>query len=193
MFFNIEHFRVVPGITKVNPLDLYDFPYSHSLVFSLIWAAVFGLVYFALRRNYRGSLVVAACVFSHWALDLIVHKPDLALAPGSKLLFGLGLWNNYMASLTLEGVIYVLGIYYYTRATAAKDKAGFYGFWSLVVFLPAMWVLSLFNAPPPNVRALALSGFFGTALTVAWAWWADSHRAARTAQVFTVRKSNDQA
>ena len=29
---DLEHFRITPGMTAVTPLDLYDYPFSHSLV-----------------------------------------------------------------------------------------------------------------------------------------------------------------
>jgi hypothetical protein len=32
LLIGIEHVRFVPGITTFSPLDLYDYPISHSLV-----------------------------------------------------------------------------------------------------------------------------------------------------------------
>ena len=37
----IEHARIVPGITAASPLDLYDFPISHSLLLDFVWACAF--------------------------------------------------------------------------------------------------------------------------------------------------------
>ena len=34
-------FRIDPGNTRVTPLDLYDYPWSHSLLMSMVWASGF--------------------------------------------------------------------------------------------------------------------------------------------------------
>src|SRR5258705_1495114 len=53
----IEHFRIVPGITKMTPLDFESYPISHSLLMSAVWAVLIGGVYFA-RRRYRAAAVM---------------------------------------------------------------------------------------------------------------------------------------
>ncbi|MDQ0165949.1 hypothetical protein J2S11_001850 [Bacillus horti] len=30
----------------------------------------------------RSGIIIAAVTFSHWLLDLMVHRPDLAILPG---------------------------------------------------------------------------------------------------------------
>src|SRR5438034_8582138 len=67
----IEHARVVPGFLPASPLDLYDMPWTHSLVMALAWS---WLVFRFLKAP-----LVALCVFSHWVLDFIAHGPDLPL------------------------------------------------------------------------------------------------------------------
>ena len=37
-----ERVRIDPGNTRFTPLDLTYYPWSHSLLFSIIWATVFG-------------------------------------------------------------------------------------------------------------------------------------------------------
>lgn len=39
----LEHVRIAAGFTKVVPLDLYDYPYSHSLAMTAVWSIVFGV------------------------------------------------------------------------------------------------------------------------------------------------------
>ena len=55
--FGIEKMRITPGITVMNPLDLYHMPFTHSLLGAVIWAAGFALLVAALTRN-----VIAACI-----------------------------------------------------------------------------------------------------------------------------------
>src|SRR4051812_40714062 len=40
VFGGIEHARIVPGFTESNDLDLWDMPYTHSLVGTVAWAAL---------------------------------------------------------------------------------------------------------------------------------------------------------
>ena len=84
LLLGIEHVRINPGDTAYTPLDFYDYPVSHSLLTGIGWAIVFGAVYYAIRRSARNAWILAACVLSHWLLDLIVHRPDLPLVPGVK-------------------------------------------------------------------------------------------------------------
>lgn len=40
-----EHVRIDPGNAKFTPLDLYDYPWSHSLLMDCVWATAFALIY----------------------------------------------------------------------------------------------------------------------------------------------------
>src|SRR5215469_8828004 len=98
----VESFSIRPGITAVTPLDFEHYPYSHSLLALLLWGVLFGLIYGAVTRaSLRSALVVGALVPSHWVLDVIVHRPDLPLAPGASSRLGLGLWNSVPLTLAV--------------------------------------------------------------------------------------------
>jgi hypothetical protein len=94
VLLGVEKVRIVPGITATNPLDLYYMPYTHSFVGSAIWSIGAALAYYLLRaRDGRvAAAIVGAAVFSHWVLDLVVHRPDLPMYDDT-LKVGLGLWN----------------------------------------------------------------------------------------------------
>jgi hypothetical protein len=176
LLFGIEHVRIAPGFTRVSPLDFTDYPTSHSLLMATVWAVLFSGIYYALRRSVRSTLVVGAAVISHWVLDFIVHRPDLQLYPGSETRVGLGLWNSWPASITVEVVFFGVGLAMYLSCTRARDNVGRYGFWALVLFLFLGWVSALFAGAPPSVAALAWGGI-AMWLTAPWGWWADRHRA----------------
>src|ERR1700751_38001 len=74
----IEKVRIVPGVTASNPLDLSYMPYTHSLVAALVWSAAAFATYALAsgRRHAAAALIVAAAVFSHWYLDLVVQRPE---------------------------------------------------------------------------------------------------------------------
>lgn len=176
-----EHVRIAPGITKLNPLDFYDYPITHSLVGALGWSIAFGIGYLFLARGRtdppgrrRGALLLGAGVFSHWVLDLVVHRPDLPILPDGPYV-GLGLWNVPAAALLLETVLFALGAFLYLRATRAVDAIGRWGLWSLLAFLYVAWIASSVGPPPPGERQLAWFAMLSW-LIVLWAWWVDRHR-----------------
>src|SRR6266567_4680453 len=107
VFFGFEKVRIVPGITASNPLDLYYMPYTHSLVAALLWSLGAYVAYRAIRvfgASHRAALLVALAVFSHWVLDLVVHRPDLPLYDNAAKV-GLGLWNYPARAFLLEVAI----------------------------------------------------------------------------------------
>ena len=94
----IETVSVEPGNTAFTPLAFDSYPWSHSLLMVLIWAAVAGSVSAAVLKSKRLGVLVAALVSSHWALDVLTHRPDLPLWPGGAKV-GLGLWNSIPGTL----------------------------------------------------------------------------------------------
>lgn len=170
-----EHVRITPGITAFTPLDLYDYPFSHSLATVLGWSLAFAILYYLVKRYPIGAWVLAAGVFSHWLLDFITHRPDMPLAPGSATYVGLGLWNSVPGTLILEGAMFIGTVWLYVRSTTAKDKTGTYAFWGLIAFLIISYVASVVSPPPPNETVLAWSAL-SMWLFIPWAYWIDRHR-----------------
>jgi len=175
LLLGVEHAEIAPGITKVSPLNFTDYPISHSLLMALIWSALVGGIWFAVRRAGRTAWVIGICVLSHWVLDFVTHRPDLPLWPGSGIRVGLGLWNSWSAAMFVEAIIFGGGIWLYLRSTRAKDRIGRYVLWALVGFLFIGWVSSLLAGPPPNMTSLAWGGL-AMMFTVPWGWWADGRR-----------------
>jgi len=176
LLLGIEHMRIEPGATKFTPLDLYDYPWTHSLLMGMVWGIAFGLLYWAITRYGRGAIIVALCVVSHWILDLIVHRPDLPLWPNGPK-FGFGLWNSPAATLIIESSMYIAGVWIYLAGSKPRDRIGSIGFWSFVVLLYAIYLSTAFGPPPPNVRVVAFMGLSGWLLPF-WAAWFDRHREA---------------
>ena len=170
----IEQVRIVPGITAVTPLDFVSYPYTHSLVAVLVWAALFGAVHLAFRRNRGTALWLGALVASHWVLDALSHRPDLPLYPGS-VLVGAGLWFSLPASLTVELGLFAIGIWIYTLRTRPDDRTGTLALWGFCALLVALYLGSVFGPPPPSATLLAVGAIVGW-LFIPWAYWIDRHR-----------------
>ena len=99
--------------------------YTHSLVGALLIAAIAGAL--AGRRwGRRGGITIAAVVFSHWILDLLVHRPDLPILPGNAgnlPLLGFGLWQVPLISALIELALVLGGAYLYYRSATGLPSA----------------------------------------------------------------------
>jgi len=173
----LERVEIKPGITAFTPLDFVYYPWTHSLAMGVIWAAAFGLLYLSTRKSRKAALLLSAVVLSHWFLDLVAHRPDLPLAPGSETRWGLGLWNSIPATLFVEVSLFAAAVFFYTSRTRALDRSGRWGLWALLVFLAAAYVGAAFGTPPPSVEAIAWAGLIGGAVTGFLGYWIDRHRA----------------
>lgn len=172
VLLGIEKVRIVPGITAANPLDLYYMPYSHSLPAAVLWSVAAAVVYGLLAKPGNGSapVIVGAAVFSHWILDLVVHRPDLALYDNT-LKVGLGLWNYPLASFLVESGVLLGGLYLYMRTTMPVTRGGRYAMVVFAAILVAVQGLSILGPPPPSVKAMALTGLVSYITLTAIAYW----------------------
>jgi hypothetical protein len=176
LIFGIETVAIDPGNTAFTPLDFIYYPFSHSLLGVLIWALLFGAVYYLIKRDLKSSLVLGILVLSHWILDFVTHRPDLPLFFGTDSLHvGLGLWNSIIATVIIESIIFIAGVYFYFAVTKAKNKVGAYSLWSLLIFFIIIYLSNLFGPPPESAEAV---GYVSLAqwLLIAWAYWIDKNR-----------------
>jgi membrane-bound metal-dependent hydrolase YbcI (DUF457 family) len=174
LLLGIEHVRIQPGATRLTPLDFYDYPWSHSLLMAAVWSVVAGLLYFALTRYKRGSVVIGIGVISHWVLDYVTHRADLPLWPGGPKV-GLGMWNMPVAEIGTEAALFAIGVAIYRSVTRPRDTTGNVVFWAFTIALAAIFVVNAGGAPPPNVRVLAWMALSMWILPL-WAGWFDRHR-----------------
>jgi hypothetical protein len=123
VLLGLEKVRIALGITAASSLDLYYMPYTHSLIGALVWSALAAFVYKLLRRAKASSgatLIIALAVFSHWILDLIVHRPDLPIYDDT-LKVGFGLLNYKGAEFAIEIALLVIGIALYLKRNVIKS------------------------------------------------------------------------
>jgi hypothetical protein len=123
VFLGFKKVRIALGITATSPLDLYYMPYTHSLIGALVWSALAAFVYKLVRgakASSSAALIIALAVFSHWILDLIVHRPDLPIYDDT-LKVGFGLLNYKGAEFATEIALLVLGIALYLKRNVIKS------------------------------------------------------------------------
>jgi len=123
----IETVTPAPGAHPAYGGGIIHADYTHSLVgaivLSLLLGGVGGLVW---GRRSGGLLGLVS--FSHWLLDLIVHRADLPILPGNAgdlPRLGFGLWAQPGAAAVVELVLVVAGaVMYWQAARAAAREAG---------------------------------------------------------------------
>jgi membrane-bound metal-dependent hydrolase YbcI (DUF457 family) len=119
----IEHVQFKPGSGAANYLAAWDVPWSHSLLMSVVWAALLTAIYVSGRRDTRAARILFAVVVSHWVLDVITDW-EMPLAPGVRQTFGFGLWASVPATLVVEGGFWLAAMVLYLRATRPKTRTG---------------------------------------------------------------------
>jgi membrane-bound metal-dependent hydrolase YbcI (DUF457 family) len=174
-----EQVRIDPGNTRYTPLDFVHYPWSHSLLMSMLWATLFALGYYAATRYRPGALMIWILVVSHWILDWVSHRPDMPLYPGGPR-FGLGLWNSIPGTMIVELLMFAFGVGLYLRVTRALDRIGRYALLSYVLLLLFAYVSDRFGDPPADVDQIAWLGLIASAVMIPWAWWFERHRESRS-------------
>lgn len=152
LLLGAEHMRMVPGITAMNPMDLYDMPFTHSLVGAAVWSALFAVVVWLPNVNRRAALLGALVVMSHWLLDLLVHRPDLTIIGGPPKL-GLGLWNMPAVEMPLEIGLTVGALLFYLAKTRAKSSQSAIAVAVLVLLLAAVQAINWFGPQATEVTS----------------------------------------
>jgi hypothetical protein len=180
VLLGVEKLRIVPGITRSNALDLYYMPYTHSLVGAIGWSVGAGLLYAAVRKGGAASAagVVGLAVFSHWLLDLPVHRPDLPLYDGSQKV-GFGLWNVPVAAFLLEAGLVVGALLAYARGAPAGHRPRSRAVVVMGTVLLALAVWSYVGPPASSATFAVASGLALYATVPIAAAWLERSAAAR--------------
>lgn len=179
VLLDVEHMRLRPGISVMNPLDLYDMPYTHSFAATAIWAFVFGLIVYVWQRSHMAGVLGGIIVLSHWFLDLAVHVPDLTLW-GQPPKLGLGLWNFPAIAMPLEAFLTFGAAYLYMRKTKPVARTAGVAAISLIIALIIIQSVNWLGPPPsgdPAQSAPLVLVTYGVMILLAA--WVASTRALR--------------
>jgi hypothetical protein len=168
VLLGVEKVRIVPGITRTNPLDLYYMPYTHSLIGAAAWSLAAYVVYRLWRGgNGKAAVLVALAVFSHWVLDFVAHRPDLPLYDNTAKV-GLGLWNLPALAFLIE-LLLLFGLMWAFLRTQPTRKA------SMLIFggvMAAVQAVVFFGPPPDSDTYIAITALVAYVLFTGFvAWW----------------------
>jgi uncharacterized membrane protein YhaH (DUF805 family) len=179
LLLGIERVSIVPNDNPFLRLSFDSYPWSHSLVTTVLWAVLVGGAYGAVRRDRTAGVIVGLLVASHWVLDWITHVPDLPLYPGGPRV-GLGLWNSVAGTMIVETLVFLAGLTIYARTTRAVDRTGRWALWAFVGFLALVHVANASSPPPPSETTVAWASLSAWLIPL-FGWWVDRHRTAQPA------------
>jgi hypothetical protein len=180
----VEQVSVDHSATAVTPFNFSYYPYSHSLLMTIIYSLVLGVVITKVSKSTRAGIVFGIVVSSHWFLDLLTHRPDLPLY-FDELKVGLGLWNSVMATFIVEVVIFIIGIFFYLKTSPLITKKRKVIFWSMIAFLFLIYIGNIFGPKIPiDTHPNAIAGpALALWLIVVWGYFADKNNSIKKSQL----------
>lgn len=113
----IETIIPVPGHTGYGAAIIHA-DYTHSVVGAIVISALLLAVTWPVWGK-RSAIVIGLVAFSHWVLDLLVHRADMPILPGNAFQLprlGLGIWQFPVASAAIELALILAGAWCYGRA-----------------------------------------------------------------------------
>ncbi len=171
VILGIEKVRIIENFFGVSPLDLYYMPFSHGLPSAVLLSLLAGGLAAAVLGGNRIAVIAAvgATSFSHWLLDLVVHRPDLPLV-FDEMKVGFGLWEYPYVSVPVEIALVFLGVWIYDRAVPSPTRAGQIALWALGFAMAALQVQNtFFNEHPATPQGFAQLSLLGYVLLTAGA------------------------
>jgi hypothetical protein len=178
-YVGIEKWRVNPAIAGFMPIDLYYMPYTHSLAGSAAWAVAAAIVVALLSpagRRFVDGFVIGALVLSHWFLDLIVHRRDLALVRDEGEKFGYALWDQPALVIPLELGLLLLSFALFMAATRPRGVTGHIAPWAGFAILLGVQAVNWFTPPAGDVVTFSGMGLGAYLALAGVAWWIDRSR-----------------
>ena len=178
MLVGWEHARIVPGYTAITPLEFLNYPISHSLVGVIIWSVVAAALYYSwptrdTSRHWQAAAIVALAVFFHYPLDMLVHVADLPIMGNDSTKLGLGLWNNPVATLAAEALLFGAGLALYVARGSHRHPVRPGRILIVVLILVATYLASTYGPPLPNMTTVAVSDIVFILAMGVLAGWAD--------------------
>jgi len=159
----IERTDLGPVVASLEDVHLSHMPWSHSVLTTGLLALAVWFVFARLLGKPRWGIALGVGVFSHTALDLLVHSPDIALAPGvASPLLGTGLYDMAPVALIVETIYGVLCWRYFQGSRALLAVILAFNVAALSFYSPSIPGPEAFMAGRP----MLFVGFIGLHITL---------------------------
>ncbi|MDD5712723.1 MAG: hypothetical protein PHY31_08205 [Smithellaceae bacterium] len=134
----VEKTKTENSVTSVSDVHLEYMPFSHSVVSTLVLAAVtWGLAWYFMDAKMGAALALGIC--SHLVLDLVSHSRDIVVAPFLKSgKFGLGLYEKPAVAFVFETAYGVLCWWIYGGSIVLLGIIVFFNLANVSFFLKAV-------------------------------------------------------
>ena len=173
----LEQVIVPPDFATAHYLQ-FVFPYSHSLLGSLVWAgltaALAGAGWLLIGRGRAAAWIAGAAVFSHFLCDAVEHVRGLPLLGADGPRVGLGLWRAMPWAIALEVLLLIAGVTLFLRSRPGVSpvrRAVLLGVLALLAVLQIVGQLG--SAAPAPAPTLATSSIVTIGVLVLFGLWAD--------------------
>jgi membrane-bound metal-dependent hydrolase YbcI (DUF457 family) len=181
LLLGVEKVSIIAGASPLTSAEYIFFPYSHSLVATLLLAGLVALIFLVVPfkssvPKSRTALVMATAVLSHFVLDAITHNSEMDLLGNGVYKIGLGLWNYPIASYIVEALLLITGLWIYLRSTKSKGLGGKYGLPILGGILLILNAVNTFGMYPTSAENLAMTMLAVYLSTIVIAFWLDRKR-----------------
>lgn len=142
----------------------FVFPYSHGLLAVGAWSVGAGALALLLCPDVKEArwgiaALVAVAVFSHWLIDVLVHRSEMPVTTSTSATVGLALWNNMPVALVVEAALVALGLCcFLPQSGLTRGKSLALGVPILIVLMFTVIGMTV-APPPPSASAMAVSSW----------------------------------
>ncbi len=123
--FGVEELSNQPGTDGGYANMAFVIDWSHSF-FGTLFLCLIVLIVAGIKWTAKGGFVLSCVVFSHWFLDMMVHRMDMPIMPGNfgtTPRVGLGLWDFPVFTLIMELAILAGGVWLWYSSPDAGSRA----------------------------------------------------------------------
>ena len=172
-----EQVRVQAGHNAFTRLNFVHYPWSHSLLMSIVWGVLFAVLYYARTLSGGGSRHLRRCdqPLGSRCHHARARHATLAgkIAPARHGAMELSRGDDRYRVADVRRRCSAL----FHNHPRARDAVGRWSVWTIVLLLAAVYAASVTGPEPPGTGAVIYSALLLWIFPF-WSWWADRHRVA---------------
>lgn len=167
----VEHTTTESKVRYVGDIHLSYMPYSHSIISSLIIAAVAAIGFLVWKRSWKVAALMALAFLSHIVLDFFTHARDLPMGFTNRSFVGLGLYSYFpILGFSVELGFGLVCWWYFHGSRTLFWIILLFNFANITMFLPGVKGVESYLAGKPLIIALLI--LFQIVATLALVGWA---------------------